>query len=81
MSAILAGEFVEHSPKKSVSLINFTNHILVNDLTTQTNEIVYYIPVYLRAKLKNIIEMDFEKLAAKVNLDFIMSVYVAGLSD
>jgi hypothetical protein len=62
------------------SIVHFTNEILVHDTINSNGTKVFYIPAYLRAKLKNIIEMDFEKLSAKVNIDFILDVYYGSLS-
>lgn len=62
------------------SIVHFTNEILVHDKVKDDGSKIFYIPAYLRAKLKNIVEMDFEKLSAKVNIDFILDVYYGELS-
>jgi hypothetical protein len=78
LEQLASNNHTDHKNEGEISSItNFTNLILVND---KSNCKIFYIPVYLRAKLKNIINMDLEKLQAKVNLDLIVSVYYGGLT-
>jgi hypothetical protein len=63
-------------------MLYITNEILVNDqidTKDKKGDKIYYIPAYFRAKLKNIVSMDFENLSAQVNITFILDVYYGSL--
>jgi hypothetical protein len=58
--------------------IGFTNRVFCVE-KHNINKIVYYLPAYLRLKVKNIVSMDLFTLTGQLNSTFILSVLVSGM--
>jgi hypothetical protein len=43
------------------------------------DKVMYYIPAYLRLKVKNLVSMDLFTLSGQVNCTFILSIYYSSI--
>ena len=56
----------------------WTNNVLVEKLKERRN---YYLPCYLRLKVKNIVDISLTAMQASFNADLIFTIYHGGLSE
>jgi hypothetical protein len=55
----------------------WTNNVLVEKVKEKTT---YFVPVYLRLKVKNIVDLSLASLQATFNADLIFTIYYGGLN-
>lgn len=54
----------------------WTNNVLVD---RQREKTTYFVPCYLRLKVKNIVDLSLTSMQATFNADLIFTIYYAGL--
>lgn len=60
---------------------NLTNRTLYSEVNRKgrDKEKIYYVPAYMRLKLKNIVGMELTNLAAQINAVIILSINITNL--
>lgn len=60
---------------------NLTNRALITEINKKDSpkEKIYYVPAYMRSKVKNIIGMDLTNLSAQINAVVLLAINVKDL--
>lgn len=70
-------EIANHSSKFEVEPERaWTNNVLYE---RQKENLIYYVPCYLRLKVKNFISLNVETLTAEINVVMIFTLFYGGL--
>jgi hypothetical protein len=75
----------QDAEQKGATLVNgekeyfSTNHVLIHK--NKPNDIIVYLPGYLRVKFKNFLELSLTNLTSLINVTLIFNFYYGDLFD
>lgn len=79
MANLLQMDIFELSPRYDGT--NLTNRALITEINKKDShkEKIYYVPAYMRSKLKNIIGMELTNLSAQINAVILLAITIKDL--